>query len=133
MGALEATCSDIEKRHGIAVELVAVGDRRLDDRLAAVVGATGESVMNAAKHAKVEKVSVFADATSSTVEVFIRDRGVGFDPASVGEDRQGLSQSVRGRMHRHGGTVEITSGVGAGTEVRLTMPVEADPGRAVDE
>jgi signal transduction histidine kinase len=133
MGALEATCSDIEKRHGIAVELVAVGDRRLDDRLAAVVGATGESVMNAAKHAKVEKVSVFADATSGTVEVFIRDRGVGFDPASVGEDRRGLSQSVRGRMHRHGGTVEITSGVGTGTEVRLTMPVEADPSRAVDE
>ncbi len=133
MGALESTCSDIEKRHGVAVELVAVGDRRLDDRLAALVGAAGESVMNAAKHANAEKVSVFADATSSIVEVFVRDRGVGFDPASVGEDRQGLSQSVKGRMHRHGGTVEIMSGVGAGTEVRLTMPIEVDSGRSEDE
>lgn len=133
MGALEATCSDIEKRHGVAVELVSVGDRRLNERLTALVGATGESVMNAAKHAGVEKVSVFADATSSPVKVFVRDRGVGFDPATVDEDRQGLSQSVRGRMDRHGGSVEIVSSVGAGTEVRLTMPTPTDPGGANNE
>jgi signal transduction histidine kinase len=128
MGALEATCSDIEKRHGVAVELVSVGDRRLDERLAALVGAAGESVMNAAKHAGVEKVSVFADATSSPVKVFVRDRGVGFDPATVDEDRQGLAQSVKGRMDRHGGSVEIVTSVGAGTEVRLNMPAPTDPG-----
>jgi signal transduction histidine kinase len=133
MSTLEATCSEIEKRHGVAVELVSAGDCRLDDRLAALVGATGESVMNAAKHARVEKVSVFADATAPIVKVFVRDRGVGFDPATIRDDRQGLAQSVRGRMGRHGGSVEIVSSVGAGTEVRLTMPVTGETDRIDDE
>ena len=38
------------------------------------------------------------------VEVFVRDRGSGFDPAAVPADRYGLAQSVVGRMERHGGT-----------------------------
>lgn len=133
IGALEAACSEIEKRLGVAVELVSVGDRRLTDQLTALVGAAGESVMNAAKHANVEKVSVFADAGADPMEVFVRDRGVGFDPAEVDGDRRGLSQSVVARMERHGGSVGITSAVGSGTEVRLTMPVTADSGVRNDE
>jgi signal transduction histidine kinase len=128
IGALEAACSEIERRSGVAVELVSVGDRRLTDPLTALVGAAGESVMNAAKHANVEKVSVFADAGANPIEVFVRDRGVGFDPSVVEGDRRGLSQSVVARMERHGGSVGITSAVGSGTEVRLTMPVQTDPG-----
>ncbi len=126
VGALEALCSDIEKRLGVAVELVAVGDRRLDDRLRALVGASGESIMNAAKHAGVEQVSVYAEAGADPVQVFVRDRGIGFDPASVEADRRGLAESVRGRMERHGGNVEIVSTVGSGTEVRLVMPAAGD-------
>lgn len=127
MGALEGACADVEKRHMVAVELVSVGDCRLDEDLLALVGATGECLINAAKHAGVEKLSVFADVTEAEVKVFVRDRGAGFDPSAVGEDRRGLSQSVKGRMERHNGTVEIITSPGAGTEVRLTMPRTADP------
>ncbi|MGH8872628.1 MAG: sensor histidine kinase [Acidimicrobiia bacterium] len=127
IGALEAACSEIEKRLGVAVELVAVGDRDLDEHLRALVGAAGESVMNAAKHARVEKVSVYAEADGDSVRVFVRDRGVGFDPATVGADRRGIAESVRGRMERHGGSMEIVSSE-TGTEVRLTMPLEEGRG-----
>ena len=128
IGALEAACSEIEKRFGVAVELVSVGDRRLDDHLKALVGAASESVMNAAKHARVENVSVYAEAGADPVQVYVRDRGVGFDLSVVGDDRRGLAESVKGRMERHGGSVEIVSNLGSGTEVRLSMPAPADGG-----
>jgi len=130
VGAMEAACSAIEKRLGVAVELVSVGDRRLDDHLAALVGAAAESVMNAAKHGQVEQVSVYVDADSDPVQVFVRDRGIGFDPRSVSGDRRGLSESVVARTQRHGGSVEIVSTLGSGTEVRLSMPVLTDSGGA---
>ncbi|HSI26513.1 MAG TPA: hypothetical protein VK948_03815, partial [Aeromicrobium sp.] len=53
--------------------------------------------------------------------VYVRDRGVGFDPDSVAEDRMGIRTSITGRVERHGGTAEISSRPGDGTEVTLTM------------
>ena len=122
-GALEQVCSEAETRFGLRVELVTAGDRRLDDRLRALVGATGEAVNNAAKHAGVEEVAVFADAGSDPIVVFVRDRGTGFDPNMVAADRKGLAESVIGRMARNGGNAEVISAPGSGTEVRLSMPV----------
>jgi signal transduction histidine kinase len=122
-GALEQVCSEAESRFGIRVELVTAGDRRLDDRLLALVAATGEAVTNAAKHAGVDEVAVFADAGNDPVVVFIRDRGAGFDPEAVATDRRGLAESVVGRMTRNGGEAQVISAPGQGTEVRLSMPV----------
>jgi len=95
-----------------------------------LAGAAAESVMNAAKHGQVEQVSVYVDADSDPVQVFVRDRGIGFDPRSVSGDRRGLSESVVARTQRHGGSVEIVSTLGSGTEVRLSMPVLTDSGGA---
>jgi signal transduction histidine kinase len=53
--------------------------------------------------------------------VFVRDRGAGFDPELVDEDRHGVRGSIVGRMERHGGKAMIRSSVGTGTEVELTM------------
>lgn len=52
----------------------------------------------------------------------MRDRGAGFDTTAVPQDRQGLAKSIRGRIERRGGQVEILSTPGRGTEVRITMP-----------
>jgi signal transduction histidine kinase len=65
--------------------------------------------------------------------VFVRDRGAGFDPSEVGGDRRGLAESIRGRMDRHGGTATVRSTPGEGTEVELTMPVDADSGSPTHE
>ena len=53
--------------------------------------------------------------------VFVRDRGAGFDPEGVHDDRHGVRGSIVGRMERHGGAAAIRSMPGAGTEVELTM------------
>jgi signal transduction histidine kinase len=54
--------------------------------------------------------------------VFVRDRGQGFDPAAVPEDRLGLRESVMARMTRAGGTARVRSEPGSGTEVSLALP-----------
>lgn len=122
-GALERACAEVEQRFGVTVELVTVGDRRLDTRLRALAAAAGEAVTNAAKHSGSGQVSVFVDSGTDPVTLFVRDRGAGFDPGAVAADRRGLAESVVGRMERHGGRAEIMSAPGTGTEVRLTMPV----------
>jgi signal transduction histidine kinase len=80
-------------------------------------------MVNAAKHAGVDEVSVYAELEPDEVNVFVRDRGAGFDPDTVPGDRHGLADSVRGRMARHGGVVRLRTRPGEGTEVHLGMPV----------
>ena len=94
----------------------------MDDDLAALVAAAREAMVNAAKHAGVAEVSVYAEVEPDEVEVFVRDRGAGFDPDAVPDDRHGLAESIRGRMDRHGGTVTVRTRPGEGTEVQLRMP-----------
>lgn len=122
-GALRRVAARIEDAHGIPVELVVVGDLPYDDAVTPVIRASGEAVTNAARHAGVDRVDVYAEVTDSAVTVFVRDRGVGFDPTTIPEDRFGVRQSIHDRMARHGGTAEIRSSPGEGTEVRLHLPV----------
>ena len=119
--AVEAAAADVEDMHATSIDVVAVGDAPLDDRLAAVVGATREAMVNAAKFAGVDQVQVFVEVDGSRVTVFVRDRGVGFDPGAVDPDRRGVSESIVGRMTRHGGTAVVRTGLGQGTEIELTM------------
>jgi signal transduction histidine kinase len=65
-----------------------------------------------------------SDVDGEAVTVYVKDRGVGFDPGAVADDRQGLRGSVRDRMQRHGGRAEVRSAPGSGTEVELWMPVQ---------
>jgi signal transduction histidine kinase len=65
---------------------------------------------------------VFAEVTPSAVSVFVRDRGVGFDPDVVAPDRQGLRESIVTRMVRHGGRATVTSAPGEGAEIALELP-----------
>ena len=122
-GALRRMAATIEDAHGISVEVVAVGDLPYSESLSAIVKAAGEAVTNAAKHAGVDRVDVYAEITGTAVDVFVRDRGAGFDPDTVVEGRFGVQHSIRDRMDRHGGTSEIRSTPGEGTEVRLHLPV----------
>ena len=131
-GALRAAAAEVEDAHGVTVEVVAVGDCTLDEPLRPVVAAMREAVTNAAKHAGTGHVDVYAEITDAAVDVFVRDRGAGFDVGTIPDDRLGVRHSISDRMTRHGGTAEIRSSRGEGTEVRLHLPRRAD-GRREDE
>jgi signal transduction histidine kinase len=125
VGALEAAASEVERDHGAVVDVVAVGDADLDARGEALVAAAREAMVNAAKFGAGSPVDVYAEAVDGELQVFVRDRGPGFDPAALPPDRRGVRESIVGRMARHGGEAEIHSAPGAGTEVELTMPGSA--------
>jgi signal transduction histidine kinase/phage shock protein PspC (stress-responsive transcriptional regulator) len=120
--AVEEIVAEVEDTYGIVVESVVVGDIDVNESVAALVAAAREALVNAGRHAKAASVSLYAEVESDTISVFVRDRGVGFEMAGVGPDRHGVRGSIVGRMERHGGTAEIRSEPGSGTEVRLSMP-----------
>jgi phage shock protein PspC (stress-responsive transcriptional regulator) len=120
--ALDQVAGEVERAHGVPVEVVVVGDRELDARGEALVAAAREAMVNAAKFGGDSPVDVYAEAGATELAVFVRDRGPGFDPAAVPADRRGVRESIVGRMARHGGRAVIHSAPGAGTEVELTLP-----------
>jgi signal transduction histidine kinase/phage shock protein PspC (stress-responsive transcriptional regulator) len=112
---------DVEAMHGVPVEVVIVGDCPLDEHIAALLAAGREATVNAAKWSGAAVISVFAEVEADKVNVAVRDRGKGFDPAAVPGDRKGVAESIRGRMSRHGGEATVQSAPGEGTKVTLTM------------
>jgi signal transduction histidine kinase/phage shock protein PspC (stress-responsive transcriptional regulator) len=120
--ALTAAAAEVEDERGIPVEIIVVGDCETSDSVQALVRAAREAMVNAAKHSGADKIDVFAEVDEEKVEVFVRDRGKGFDPDTVSEDRMGVRGSILDRMARHGGTAQIRSSPGNGAEVRLEIP-----------
>ncbi|MEE8602250.1 sensor histidine kinase [Euzebya tangerina] len=141
--ALEQAAEDVEERYDVAIRVVTLGrvghltvatDRR--SPAGSVVMAAREAMVNAAKHAGIASVDVFAESaimassngsaqaeTAEELTVFVRDRGVGFDPEAVPEHRHGVRGSIVDRMSRAGGSATITSAPGTGTEVVLRLPL----------
>ena len=113
---------EVEDGYGVGVESVVVGDCELDESLRALLGAGREAVINAAKWSGDSNISVFVEASPTSVSMFVKDRGCGFDQGEIPSDRNGISQSILSRMARHGGTAAIRSEPGAGTDVKLEMP-----------
>ena len=120
--ALAEAVADVEEAHAVRIELATSGNAPLEDSLSQLVLAAREAMANAAKHSRADEISVYAEVEPHRVAVFVRDRGVGFDRASVAADRRGLADSVEGRMQRAGGSATIASSPGEGTEIELTMP-----------
>jgi signal transduction histidine kinase len=119
--SLEAAAAEVEEIHGVPIDVVAVGDAPMDERAAALVAAAREALVNAAKFAGGAPVQLYAEFGSDRTEVFVRDRGPGFDVAGIPADRRGVRESIVGRMDRHGGRAVVHSSPGAGTEVELVM------------
>lgn len=146
--ALEQAAAEVEDTYAITVETVVVGDTECDERVAALVAAAREALVNAARHAGVQTVSLYAEVeqgessvgsgavagrSDGELSVFVRDRGAGFELSGVQESRHGVRGSIIGRMQRHGGKAEIRSAPGDGTEVRLTLSTSRDSASAVKE
>lgn len=122
--ALERACAEVEDLFGLRIVPVTVGtDEPLKEATRAAVLAARESLVNVAKHAQVDSADVYAEMMLGELSIFVRDRGCGFDPSAIPEGHHGLAESVRGRVERAGGHAEITSTIGEGTEVSITMAV----------
>jgi signal transduction histidine kinase/phage shock protein PspC (stress-responsive transcriptional regulator) len=129
--AIAELAGELEDLHGVAVEVVQVRDCTNDAALEPLLLATREAIVNAQCHSGADTVDVYCEVDDDTVRVYVRDRGTGFDPGAVAEDRRGITESIRGRMARHGGAATLRSTPGEGTEVELTIP-RARPRRELE-
>lgn len=89
----------------------------------AVLGALGEALTNAAKHARATKVVVFVEVDEDgSVFASVRDDGRGLDPVAAREVGRGIVRSIDERLALVGGRAELVSTAGSGTEVRMWAP-----------
>jgi signal transduction histidine kinase len=121
--ALLGSISDVEELFGVEISTVVRIDRSLDDPLHALVDATREAMVNAAKYSGVERIDVYSAIEDGEARVYVRDGGSGFDPDGV-EMGHGIERSMRARMESVGGSMSIVTAPGDGTEVILSVAVD---------
>jgi signal transduction histidine kinase len=122
--ALRAAAARFEDSFGGRAQVLVAEDLPPlpSERVAALAGAAGEALMNAGKHGRAGRVTVFVEpADDGGVFCSVKDDGRGFDPVST-PPGQGLTRSIRERMQEAGGRVDVNSRPGAGTEVCLWLP-----------
>lgn len=119
--ALKQAATRVEGDFQIPIDVVSVGDVPVDERTRAVVAAASEAMVNAAKHSGADRMSLFLEVEDGLLEVYVTDQGKGFDVDTIPRDRKGISESIRSRMEKAGGTAQIESEPGEGTEVLLRL------------
>jgi signal transduction histidine kinase len=112
----------VEDRFRVEIEQVIRFDAEMTPRLAALVEAAGEAMANAARHSDSLTIDLFAEVTPTGVTVNVRDRGSGFDPTTM--TTGGVVDSIVGRMQEVGGSAQIKSSPGSGTDVKLHLPTD---------
>ena len=86
-----------------------------------VYRAVQEAITNIGKYAHAGQVWLTLEAAGDTVQVSVRDDGVGFDGSQTSRSSFGLL-GMRFRVEAEGGTLSINSAPGQGTQVQLTLP-----------
>ncbi len=124
VAALDYLGCESRDRDGPAIEFV--HDVRFD-RLAppletALFRVVQESLNNACRYSRSERIRIELKQTDDRVHVEVRDWGVGFDPETIQENRFGL-QGIRERSRLLDGEVVIESAPGEGTRVAVTLPL----------
>jgi len=96
-----------------------------------------EAVRNAFRHAQARNIEAQITYNGSSFHLRIRDDGKGIDPGIVAEGRAGHYgvPGMRERAKRIGGKLDVCTGIGAGTEIELSIPGSiaygTSPGRSV--
>ncbi|WP_158862341.1 ATP-binding protein [Leifsonia sp. AG29] len=115
---LREAAAVLEVDHAVHFDVVSVG-APVVHAPAELAAAAREAMLNAARHAGGD-VSVYIENGPGATDVFVRDRGAGFDVDALPEGRLGVRESIIGRMRRAGGHATVTSR-DTGTEVHLRI------------
>ena len=86
-----------------------------------------EAIHNCAKYAHARQVEVALEKAGSLLILNVRDNGQGFGIQQAESKARNLGgnglRNMRSRAAALGGTLEVVSAPGAGTEVRLLLPL----------
>ena len=131
LGALSALAADWSRRYGLAAEVQFVGAKagRFSTEIeTAAYRIVQEALTNVLKHANARSGSILLERRSHELRVWIEDDGQGFDPddgagRNGGRARLGLS-GIRERLHLLGGALQVEAGLGRGTTLFATIPLD---------
>lgn len=133
--ALRVELDRIVRRRGLDVALQ-VDPAAVGPHDALLYAAARELVGNAVKHAAAARLTLSLERTPAGVVLTVADDGLGMAAgradAALADGHVGLA-STRQRIEAAGGTFELQAPPGAGTTIRVTVPVvEPPPGREGD-
>jgi signal transduction histidine kinase len=122
---LDDALAALARRSAIHVDLDVTFDGRFDPTLEATAYyVVAESITNAVKHAETSTVAVRGGLRGETIELEIKDDGVGGADPGQGTGLIGLKD----RIDSLGGTISLASPAGAGTTIRVRLPASPREG-----
>jgi signal transduction histidine kinase len=120
-GGLGPALRTIAGQSAIPVDLEITAEASLPEAIeVAAYYVTSEALANAAKHAQASRIKVSLSDLGGTLLLSIRDDGVGGADPGGGSGLTGL----RDRVEALGGTINVRSHPGEGTEVTAALPLE---------
>lgn len=125
IAALEWLVREYAESTGIHCVLNMPDDFPMDeDREMAVFRIVQESLTNVLRYAEAEQVEIVLRRKDDVCEVEVRDNGKGFDTANLSRCNSFGIVGMRERALALGGEVDIVSSPGAGTVLKLRLPLE---------
>jgi len=126
VAALEWQGQEFEKRSGIRVKFInRVGELPVNpDASTAVFRIYQELLTNIARHAHAELVSTSLNIYQNSLILSVTDNGEGFDANAISYKKTLGLLGIKERTSLIGGTYEIKTLPGEGTEVSITIPVD---------
>jgi PAS domain S-box-containing protein len=116
------------QRAGFAPEFSAGDLERLPPELeTACFRIAQEALTNVVRHSKAKQVRVELNQSGDELHLIVRDDGIGFDPAGIGGSPADVKLGLLGMRERAlivGGTIEVVSAPGKGTEVHARFPLK---------
>ena len=119
-GGLSAAFRTLARRSAVPVLLEVRAETALPELVeVAAYYIVSEALTNTAKHAHASVVHVFVEARGGVLWLSVRDDGRGGADPSRGSGLIGLTD----RVDALAGTIQVASPIGAGTTLRITLPV----------
>jgi signal transduction histidine kinase len=119
-GGLVRALGALARRSAVPVEVDLRAERLPEHIEVAAYYVVSEALTNAAKHARASVVKLELDAHDATLQLAIRDDGIGGADPAHGSGLIGLSD----RVEALGGTLQLTSAPGSGTTLLIEIPLE---------
>ncbi len=125
MAAITKQVEAVRSRHGITVELSICCEPEVSLPVKETLYRVAqEALQNAIKHAQANRLEVSLTCERDALRLGICDDGIGFDPTAEYPGHLGL-RSMRERVAKIGGAIEIASAPRQGTQVHVSVPVSA--------
>ena len=123
--AVQQVCDRVSRVTGLNVTLAQTHVGRLSLEVeASVYRAMHEALMNAVRHARATAIAVTLERRPEVLACTVRDDGIGLPASGPALRAPGLGLTgLQARVADVGGSVELNSSPGGGTEVAITVPL----------